>query len=89
MSRLYGAPRVLTGGCVIGGQVWFSMQGEMSATVLYFPKEYTRLQREIKERLLVDHPPAWAQNIKVTPPLGPPLPPLTHFTSHEVISRYF
>ena len=43
------------------------MQGEMSATILYFPTEYARLQREIKERLLEGHPPEWAPNVKVAP----------------------
>lgn len=47
------------------------MQGEMSATVLYYPTEYTRLQRQIKELLLEGHPQEWAPNVKVSPPSRP------------------
>ena len=44
----------------------------MSATVLYYPTEYTRLQRQIKELLLEGHPPEWGPNVKV--PIHWPVP---------------
>jgi hypothetical protein len=37
----------------------------MSATVIYHPKEYSRLQREVRQRLLDGHPDSWSSNIKV------------------------
>ena len=45
-------------------QIWFATQGEMSATVIYHPTQYSRLQREVKARLLDGHPAVWGSNIK-------------------------
>ena len=51
--------------CCRLSQVWFATQGEMSATVIYHPDKYSRLQREVRARLLDGHPAAWSSNIKV------------------------
>ena len=37
----------------------------MSATVIYHPTQYSRLQREVRARLLENHPFFWSTNIKV------------------------
>lgn len=46
-------------------QVWFSLQGEMSATVMYYPQQYVELIDVMRGRLLAGRPDSWAPNVKI------------------------
>ena len=46
-------------------QVWFSLQGEMSATVMYYPQQYVELMKVMRARLLEGRPDSWAPNVKI------------------------
>ena len=46
-------------------QVWFSLQGEMSATVMYYPQQYVELMEVMRARLLQGRPDSWAPNVKI------------------------
>lgn len=46
-------------------KVSFALQGEMSATVFYYPKSYLTLVPYIKNRVLAGKPASWASNIEV------------------------
>ena len=46
-------------------QVWFSLQGEMSATVMYYPQQYVELMEVMRARLLEGRPDSWAPNVKI------------------------
>ena len=46
-------------------QVWFSLQGEMSATVMYYPQQYVELMDVMRARLLEGRPDSWAPNVKI------------------------
>ncbi len=45
--------------------MWFSLQGEMSATVMYYPQKYVELMDVVRGRLLEGRPPAWGANLKI------------------------
>jgi hypothetical protein len=45
--------------------VWFSLQGEMSATVMYYPQQYVELMEVMRQRLLQGRPDSWAPNVKI------------------------
>jgi len=45
--------------------VWFSLQGEMSATVMYYPQKYVELMDVVRGRMLEGRPASWAANLKI------------------------
>jgi hypothetical protein len=49
----------------VPAQVWFSLQGEMSATVMYYPQQYVELMEVMRGRLLEGRPDSWAPNVKI------------------------
>ena len=46
-------------------RVSFALQGEMSATVFYYPKSYSNLIPYIRNRVLAGKPASWASNVEV------------------------
>eukprot|EP00884_Botryococcus_braunii_P003248 jgi/Botrbrau1/12924/Bobra.92_1s0004.1 len=44
-------------------RVWIAMQGEMSATVFYFPNSYRALLSTLRQRILANKPPSWSSNV--------------------------
>jgi len=46
-------------------KVWFSLQGEMSATVMYYPQKYLEMMDVVRAALLEGRPASWGPNLKI------------------------
>lgn len=55
----------LRGAITDATKVWFSLQGEMSATVMYHPQQYIRMMDVVRANLLKDRPDSWAPSLKI------------------------
>ena len=45
--------------------MWFSLQGEMSATVMYYPQKYLEMMDVVRAALLEGRTPDWGPNLKI------------------------
>jgi hypothetical protein len=50
---------------VIFMNTYVLLQGEMSATVFYFPQSYRTLMPLLRTRVLANKPPAWGANLQI------------------------